>query len=100
MDKKEHERAIMEASECEASDRYFEVRQLFDNSQTRKTFQEGFYRAWNLRESNQWQPIATAPTDGTVIDLWHKDWGRVVDQNYKEGDKFTHWMPLPGAPKA
>ncbi|WP_136625089.1 hypothetical protein [Aureimonas flava] len=26
-----------------------------------------------------WQPIATAPKDGTTIDLWHEDFGRQAD---------------------
>jgi len=71
-----------------------------------------------------WQPIETAPKDGTVIDLWdghykhrvvnarwanhywmngvpirEKSWG----SNDRDGpfcDKPTHWMPLPKPPEA
>lgn len=39
-----------------------------------------------------WQPIETAPRDGTVIDLWHHA-GVMGD------DSFTHWMPQPEPPE-
>jgi hypothetical protein len=70
-----------------------------------------------------WQPIETAPKDGTTIDLWdghykhrvvnaqwkhhywmngvpirEKSWG----SNDRDGpfcDKPTHWMPLPKSPE-
>lgn len=69
---------------------------------------------------SQWQPIETAPTDGTAIDLW-ADGRRVTDcfwqrgwrQRYAEAPEAveysvalserpatpTHWMPRPEAPK-
>ena len=70
-----------------------------------------------------WQPIETAPRDGTVVDLW-AEWNRGAvrvpnmrwtssvknprivgwfdnfyghGSNYAE-EQFTHWMPLPEAP--
>lgn len=49
-----------------------------------------------------WQPIATAPRDGTPVDLWHKygfreveTWWDADDQCWscvREDDEFTHWM--------
>lgn len=55
-----------------------------------------------------WQPIETAPKDGTVIDLWHKEYGRLCDTWWDAGDgvwaatgttrAITHWMPIPEEP--
>lgn len=61
-----------------------------------------------------WQPIETAPKDGTHVLVWSKSWGPTQaffisedDEDYYEGwvayhaDQEiapTHWMPLPAAP--
>ena len=74
-----------------------------------------------------WQPIATAPKDGTPIDLWcvrthchgnveqvrkcNVSWGDIADQfsgvvfqgwrgitEVYEDNEPTHWMPLPEPP--
>jgi hypothetical protein len=66
-----------------------------------------------------WQPIETAPKDGSEIDLWISDprypdgyripecaWmdGRWVstleDQRLESKQAPTHWMPLPEPPSA
>lgn len=60
-----------------------------------------------------WQPIETAPKDGTVIDIWTTNRGRIVNVAYTLDDfdgtyywgcenggvyEPTHWMPLPDSP--
>lgn len=60
-----------------------------------------------------WQPIASAPRDGTMIRFfyddgvqserywnsgWCKDVGWPVAYNYRFANP-THWMPLPPAPE-
>lgn len=71
-------------------------------------------------ERMSWQPIETAPKDGTEIDLWSPVIGRLENAKWgvkrqawmdwgvdgfggvgwcAVGYKVTHWMPLPNPPK-
>lgn len=73
---------------------------------------------WNDRTPTPpvWQPIETAPKDGTLVDLWLSsgDTKRITGCYWSEsglcwtdGDRYylkgrvqpTHWMPLPEPPK-
>ena len=65
----------------------------------------------------EWQPIETAPKDGTKILIWGRGGARVVrwslgpynrktrryDEDWADGGMFgfepTHWQPLPAPPK-
>lgn len=71
-------------------------------------------------EGDGWLPIESAPKDGTLIDLWSDEYGRLTDcywgapMAYEGGetgwvhahsnewaespDEFVHWRPLPSAP--
>lgn len=73
---------------------------------------------------SNWQPIETAPMDGTIVDLWVKHHGRRTSCAYEDithrvlmtpkkvfgwrdtiknllvrDEDVTHWMPFPEAPK-
>ncbi len=59
--------------------------------------------------TGEWQPIATAPKDGTDVLVWHRAGGSAVIARFSEpygcwvtagAEEFalqdvTHWMPLP-----
>ncbi len=64
---------------------------------------------------SEWQPIETAPKDGTQIIAWGENIGHIVteyapfngtdwvwvtlDGPDYHVSAFTHWMPLPAPPK-
>jgi hypothetical protein len=65
------------------------------------------YEAGLAAQSMPWQPIETAPRDGTMCDLWMNGNGRLTDHWWDDEDKswcgldegiFTHWMQVPEAP--
>jgi hypothetical protein len=58
-------------------------------------------------KTKKWQPIETAPKDGTWLLLLMSDssvpvvgsfWGRWYYADDFELDNVTHWMPLPDPP--
>lgn len=60
--------------------------------------------------AERWQPIETAPRDGTPVDLWHRVGTRMCEVWWDADDKcwsncsddsdYTHWMPCPAPPTA
>lgn len=69
--------------------------------------------AWRDREIDQlrasttpqWQPISTAPRDGSRIMLWDsRDGGFPTFGSWRAGSEeehgtITHWLPLPAPPE-
>ena len=69
----------------------------------------------DIAATDSWQPIATAPRDGTVIDLWFAGhWNKRMCEfawrleywyseykivAYNDSRVITHWRPLPAGPK-
>ena len=51
----------------------------------------------------EWQPIETAPKDGTRILMWSQKHSSVSYDSWADfcrmnNPSFTHWMPLPPPP--
>lgn len=59
--------------------------------------------------SPQWQPIESAPKDGTEVDLWHPKLGRITGSNWDsymerwtilcDSEGPTHFMLPPAQPE-
>lgn len=102
-----------------------DVKRRLDKSSGAREWHDAIYdailsrlQAFAAPQAPQWQPIETAPRDGTIILLysreaevcfgrWHKnpaiEWlasSNGFDSVAFPKDAFTHWMPLPAAPEA
>ncbi len=60
-----------------------------------------------VRKELGWQPISSAPNDGTVVFLYDPDGAGLTPSYYFAQDNYwvsckepTHWMPIPEPPKA
>jgi hypothetical protein len=53
-----------------------------------------------LKTSQQWQPIATAPYDTKIFVLYHLGFigTLVLDSGYDKPKTLTHWLPIPPLP--
>jgi len=53
-----------------------------------------------LKTSQQWQPIATAPYDTKIFVLYHLGFmgTLVLDSGYDVPKTITHWLPIPPLP--
>ncbi len=73
-----------------------------------------------ILQTGEWQPLKTAPRDGSKLDVWTENGVRYVDVFWYEGPAFpegafvyyysnlrdlidvddaTHWMPRPAPPR-
>lgn len=65
-----------------------------------------------LRAERQWQPMETAPRDGTMVLMW-TEWGVIIgfwgqranrwlgsaSSHTKDLEDVRHWLPLPKPPE-
>lgn len=88
----------------------------FKSHPSRLALARALVPGWAVEEG--WQPIATAPTNGTWVWCWHAErrWKRVGMRSKASGPRWyysstgfnaqyaddapTHWRPLPADPAA
>ena len=76
-----------------------------------RRYDETISKVRDFRRATGWQPIETAPKDGTRILAWHWHWSKQEEVIARWSDDQwqnawseltihpTHWMPLPEPPK-
>jgi hypothetical protein len=99
---------------CAKDARFYEALAMDDRWEIIRAILDAAHRRTPAETVNEWQPIETAPTDGTLVDLWSRV--RLTDcrwesEPYAHGIPWgwtnsafgrimnaTHWRPIPAGP--
>lgn len=97
-------------SERAAFDRWYDPYYLGDHSEKDAVTRAYAWAGWQAASAtkvDRWQPIESAPKDGTRVLVWDgEEWlarWQAYNGGYWDADEYisenpTHWMPLPAPP--